>query len=106
MGNKKIFEFLNLLSMLVRTGEINLKSYAATTGLSERTLRRYFADLREFLGAENFILTERGNVGITDKNLLSSLTLPSEKEKLEFQKLADLLQCYQSGLYRGLAACV
>jgi len=69
--------------MLVRTGEINLKSYAATTGLSERTLRRYFADLREFLGAENFILTERGNVGITDKNLLSSLTLPSEKEKLE-----------------------
>ena len=35
MGNKKIFEFLNLLSVLVRTGEINLKSYAATTGLSE-----------------------------------------------------------------------
>lgn len=24
MGNKKIFEFLNLLSVLVRTGEINL----------------------------------------------------------------------------------
>ena len=48
MGNKKIFEFLNLLSVLVRTGEINLKSYAATTDLSERTLRRYFADLREF----------------------------------------------------------
>lgn len=85
MGNKKIFEFLNLLSVLVRTGEINLKSYAATTGFSERTLRRYFADLREFFGAENFILTERGNVGITDKNLLSSLTLPSEKEKLSFK---------------------
>ena len=97
MGNKKIFEFLNLLSVLVRTGEINLKSYAATTGLSERTLRRYFADLREFFGAENFILTERGNVGITDKNLLSSLTLPSEKEKLEFQKLADLLHVINPG---------
>lgn len=86
-----------MLSMLVRTGEINLKSYAATTGLSERTLRRYFADLREFFGAENFILTKRGNVGITDKNLLSSLTLPSEKEKLEFQKLADLLHVINPG---------
>ena len=49
MNSKKIFEMFELLQELTTGKEIVMSDYAAQKELSERTLRRYFEDLRSFL---------------------------------------------------------
>ncbi|CAM2879533.1 Uncharacterised protein [Campylobacter hyointestinalis] len=48
MKNKKIFEILELLDELTSGREVVVKNYALKSGLSDRTIRRYLGDLREF----------------------------------------------------------
>lgn len=97
MQNKKTFELLNLLKELGKTTEINVKNYAINQGLSERTIRRYLDDLREFFGSEFIVQTKRGTYSAVDKNLMQTILLPNQKQKDEFEKLIDLLHIINPG---------
>ncbi|MBE3609451.1 MULTISPECIES: WYL domain-containing protein [Campylobacter] len=102
MQNKKSFELLNLLKELVKTSEINVKNYALKTALSERTIRRYLSDIREYFGEDSIMITSRGNYIAVDKDLLSTVLLPSQKESDEFEKLIDLLHIINPGFTKVL----
>ncbi|QKF61994.1 helix-turn-helix transcriptional regulator [Campylobacter curvus] len=97
MGSKKVFELLNLLRELVSAREISVKNYALNSGLSERTIRRYLNDLKSFFGEESIMITSRGTHSVVDKNLISTIMLPNQSEKEEFEKLIDLLHIINPG---------
>lgn len=102
MGLKKTFDILDLLQKLAAGQEIVISDYAIQNEISPRTVRRYFEDLREFFGEHSIIQTSRGSYTSLDKNILNSIMLPTLEEKLEIQKMVDLLHIINPGFTKIL----
>lgn len=97
MTTKKIFEILELLQELSMGKEVILSDYALRKELSVRTVRRYFEDLRSFFGDEAIIQTAKGCYTAIDKDFFSHALLPSVDEKIEIERLIDLLHIVNPG---------
>lgn len=97
MDNKKIFEILELLQELSSGKEVVLTNYAAQKGISVRTVRRYFEDIRSFFGEHSIIQTTRGTYTSINKEFFTNTLLPSVDEKIEIEKLTDLLHIINPG---------
>ncbi|WP_263834038.1 helix-turn-helix transcriptional regulator [Sulfurospirillum oryzae] len=102
MNGKKIFEVFELLQELTRGKEIVISDYAAKKEISERTLRRYFEDLRSFFGEHSIIQTARGSYTSINKEFFNHALLPSVEDKIEIEHLIDLLHIINPGFTNEL----
>lgn len=97
MTTKKIFEILELLQELSLGKEVMVSHYAAQKGISVRTIRRYFEDIRAFFGEHSVIQTKRGSYTSINKAFFTNTLLPTVEEKIEIEKLVDLLHIINPG---------
>lgn len=97
MNNKKTFEILELLQELSQGKEVALCDYAVQKEISQRTLRRYFEDIRSFFGEHSIIQTKRGSYTAINKEFFNHALLPSIDETIEIEKLVDLLHIINPG---------
>lgn len=97
MNTKKIFEILDLLKELSTGKEINVNDYAIQKEISSRTVRRYFEDIKSFFGEHTITQTHRGSYIAIDKDFFTTILLPSLEEKMEIEKLIDLLHIINPG---------
>ena len=102
MNSKKIFEMFELLQELTTGKEIVMSDYAAQKELSERTLRRYFEDLRSFFGKDSIIQTARGSYASINKEFFNNALLPSVEDKIEIEHLIDLMHIINPGFTNEL----
>jgi len=102
MNRKKIFEIFELLQELTSGKEIVISDYAAQKEISERTLRRYFEDLRSFFGEHSIIQTARGSYTSINKEFFTNALLPSLEDKIEIEHLIDLLHIINPGFTNEL----
>ncbi|MFV0480434.1 MAG: WYL domain-containing protein [Campylobacteraceae bacterium] len=97
MKNKKTFEVLTLLKELSTGKEVNVKQYSIEMEVSERTVRRYFEEIRMFFGEHTINQTNRGSyVAIIKKDIEKILPLNFE-QKLEQDKLIGMLHVINPG---------
>ncbi|AII14881.1 transcriptional regulator (WYL domain) [Campylobacter iguaniorum] len=96
MKNKKIFEILELLDELTSGREVLVKNYAIKSGLSERTIRRYIQDLREFFGEDTIFSISQGSYICKNKELFQRFVAPNERQD-ESEKLIDMLHIINPG---------
>jgi len=97
MNGKKIFEIFELLQELTMGKEIVIIDYAAQKEISERTIRRYFEDIRSFFGEHSIIQTSRGKYISINKEFFTNTLLPSVEETIEIETLIDLLHIINPG---------
>lgn len=102
MNGKKIFEVFELLQELTKGKEVVISDYAAQKEISERTLRRYFEDLRSFFGEHSIIQTARGSYTSINKEFFTNALLPSVEDKIEIEHLIDLLHIINPGFTNEL----
>lgn len=102
MNSKKIFEMFELLQELTTGKEIVISDYAAQKEISERTVRRYFEDLRSFFGEHSIIQTARGSYTSINKEFFTNALLPSVEDKIEIEHLIDLLHIINPGFTNEL----
>ncbi|CZE47693.1 WYL domain-containing protein [Campylobacter geochelonis] len=96
MGNKKVFEILELLKELTSGSEVVVKNYALKSGLSQRTIRRYLQDLREYFGDEAIFCISQGSYICKNRELFKRFVMPNEKQN-ESEKLIDMLHIINPG---------
>ncbi|PPB69448.1 WYL domain-containing protein [Campylobacter hyointestinalis] len=96
MKNKKIFEILELLDELTSGREVVVRNYALKSGLSDRTIRRYLGDLREFFGENAIFSISQGSYICKNKELFKRFVMPNEQQD-ESEKLIDMLHIINPG---------
>ncbi|RXK01211.1 WYL domain-containing protein [Arcobacter sp. CECT 8986] len=95
--SRKILEVLDLLKELAMGHEIIINDYAIQNDISPRTVRRYFEEIKEFFGEHSIEKTVKGGYTSINKDSLNSVLLPNLEEKIEMEKLVDLLHIINPG---------